>query len=204
MPWSWAAGGGSSSSSGSGSGSAGAGGGGGGGGGGWGAGGSGSGSDSHHSHLSASQAAQAHRLVLGAVEFSADSVARVLLRLVLKAWTEWTRCAVLSTGAYQQLQCDLAAVHLALPFFASSAAPPAGAGAGAGGAQQRQGGGGGAPFDPMAHALLLEEMLHEAALSAGERCVDPRPVEPAVCLAIASAFLGSLNLAAAQNESLKE
>ena len=47
-------------------------------------------------------------------------------------------------------------------------------------------------------------MLHEAALSAGERCVDPKSVEPAVCLAIASAFLGGVNLAAAQNEALKE
>ena len=56
----------------------------------------------------------------------------------------------------------------------------------------------------MAHALVLEEMMHEAAVSASERCVDPKPVEPAVCLAIASAFLATFDLAAASNAALRE
>jgi len=145
------------------------------------------------------------------VEYSADSVARVLLRLVFKAWIEWTRGATLSTGGYQQLQCDLAAFHLALPFFASSAAPspppPQQQQQQQQGRQGAGGGGGGsaaAPYDPLASALYLEELLHEAARTAGERCVDPKPIEPAVCHAIATAFLAQLDLAAAQNPALCE
>ena len=52
-------------------------------------------------------------------------------------------------------------------------------------------------------AGLLEELLHEAAVSAAERCVDPRPVEPAVAHAVAMALLARLNLPAAQNAALR-
>ncbi len=132
-----------------------------------------------------------HRLVLGAVDYSADSVCRVLLRLVFKAWVEWTRCTTLSVGGYRQLQCDLAAMHMALPYFCSSAAPP-------------PAGGGGGGFDPLALAGVLEELLHEAAVSAGERCVDPKPLGPAVCHAIATAALARLRVTQAQNGALME
>lgn len=111
----------------------------------------------------------------------------MLLRVVFKSWLEWTRTLTLSLGGYQQLQCDLAAFHLALPYFATSTPPPNNSTV---------------YYDPLATALPLEELLHEAALSAGDRCVEPKPVEPAVCHAIATGFLATVNLVKAENPEL--
>ena len=42
--------------------------------------------------------------VLGAVDYSSDSVSRALLRVVLKAWVEWLRAATLGKAGFQQAQ----------------------------------------------------------------------------------------------------
>ena len=126
----------------------------------------------------------APRHVLGAVSYSADSVARALLRLLLKSWIEWTRATVLGAHGLQQLQIDLAAIHMCLPVLTSSAAPPP---------TPSQ------PFDAFAHATSLEELIHEAALSAGERCTEHRPVEPAVMLQIATASISAYDFVTVPN-----
>jgi len=127
------------------------------------------------------------RFILGSVDFTADSVSRVLLRLIFKSWLEWTRGLTLSTGGFQQLQCDLAALHAALPFFSTSTPPPPSSTI---------------YYDPLTAALALEELLHEAALSAADRCVEPRPIEAAVCHAITTEFLSHCNLIRANNPAL--
>jgi hypothetical protein len=129
---------------------------------------------------------RAPRHILSAVGYSADSVARALLRLALKAWIEWTRAAVLGAHGLQQLQIDLAAVHMCLPVLTGSVPPPAP-------------GSPNAHFDAFAHAASLEELIHEAALSAGERCLDNRPVEPAVMLQIATTSIANYDFVNAAN-----
>jgi hypothetical protein len=132
------------------------------------------------------------RLVLGAVEFNPESVARVLLRQALKAHVEWSRGLTLSRGGYAQLQVDLAAIHLALPFFLHAKLPPLQESGRAGS------GGSAAPaWDPYSGGLSLEELVREAAVSAAERCVEARPLEAAILLDVAGAKLRSLDLVSA-------
>jgi hypothetical protein len=125
--------------------------------------------------------------------------------MALKALIEWTRGLALGAGGYQQLQADLATLHLALPFLVNAptaaAAGLAGVAAAGGGshthAHSTLGGSsasGGGAYDPYLAAGHLEELLNEAAVSAGERCVDPRPLELAILTALAGAKLARLNM----------
>lgn len=125
-------------------------------------------------------------IVLGAVDYSSMSVSRVLLRFVLKSFVEWTRAATIGPGGYQQIQVDLAALHLALPYFTSPPPPP---GTAATAASAVSGG-----FDPYAGAGQLEELVNEAAVSASERCTDPRPLDNAVVFKLASDRVARVNL----------
>ena len=142
----------------------------------------------------------ASRLVLGFVDYSAESVAGALLRCTFKALVEWTRASSLGPGGYQQLQADVAALHLALPFFVNNLPAAAAAQAAAAGAAAAAAGGAGAAaaaaaaFDAYAAAGPLEELLNEAAVSAGERCTEPRPLEVAILYALATGKLAKLNL----------
>ena len=86
------------------------------------------------------------------------------------------------------MQVDIAALHAALPFFVA----PAGAAAAGAGAEAYAG------------AAALEDLLHEAALSAAERCVDDAAsnagadvsMAPAVLYSLVTARLASLSLVA--------
>ena len=122
--------------------------------------------------------------MLGAVDYSSASVTRALLRVLLKSLCEWVRAGVFGREGYRQLQIDVAALHLALPFFVGAPPPAAGAGAAAA-----------AAHDPYAGCLGLEALLNEAAVSAAERCLDPAPLEMAVVHSVASELLTSLQLA---------
>ena len=137
----------------------------------------------------ASSSGGAHA-VLGAVEFSADSVSRSLLRVVFKATVEWTRSSTLGLGAFQQMQVDLAALHLALPFFAP-APQHSHSGSGGGGSAAAVVSG---PTDAYAGALGLEELINEAAVSAAERCTDPRPLDASVAWNVCTRRLAMLNV----------
>lgn len=134
--------------------------------------------------------------ILGAADYNADSVASLLLRVVFKSLCEWTRACTFSTGGYQQLQCDLAALHLALPYFTSSQPPPAAVAPGHG-SSSGSGSSGASSYDAYAGAGILEELLHETAVSGGERCVDPVAIQPSVMYEIATQHLATLNLPAA-------
>jgi hypothetical protein len=127
--------------------------------------------------------------VLGSVDYHTDSVMRVLLRVVLKSWMEWVRLATFAPAGYQQMQVDLAALHVALPYLITSAAPPSPAAAAA-----ASGAGGGTTYDPYASAGTLEELLNEAAVSASERCAAPAPMEPAILYAIAAGKLAKMDV----------
>ena len=112
-------------------------------------------------------------------------------RLVLGA-VEWSRGLTLSRGGYAQLQVDLAAIHLALPFFLHAKLPPP---------QEsgRAGSGGSATpaWDAYSGRLSLEELVREAAVSAAERCVEARPLEAAILLDVAGAKLRTLDFVSA-------
>lgn len=154
-----------------------------------------------------SSGAAPSRLVLGYVDYSPESVTSALLRVTVKALVEWTRGLTLGAGGFQQLQADIAVLHMALPFLvnapsaaAAGLAPPSHAGghghtSSAGGTLSASSSSASPSFDPYASCGPLEELLNEAAVSAGERCVDPRPLEVSILFSLATAKLARLNVA---------
>lgn len=137
-------------------------------------------------------------LVLGAVDYSAVSTTRVLLRVLAKAVVEWTRCVTLGAPGFQQMQVDIAALHLALPALIGPAPPAAllatGGDNGAFGFGGGSGSGSAGSHDPYAGARSVEELLNEAAVSAAERCLAPTPLPMSVIHALASEMLVGINL----------
>jgi hypothetical protein len=103
---------------------------------------------------------------------------------------EWTRVSTLGLGGFQQLQVDLAALHLALPYFVTSPAAASSAAAAASASSSAVSG----PADPYASAGPLEELVNEAAVSAAERCVEPRPLEASIIHTICAPRLARINL----------
>jgi hypothetical protein len=95
-------------------------------------------------------------LVLGAATYSSESVAKLILRVVLRSFIQWTRYCTFSKGGFQQIQVDAALLHATLPFFTS----PSSIGAVNG------------PDAAYAGAGLIEELIQEVAFSASERCVE--------------------------------
>ena len=141
------------------------------------------------------------KLVLGYIDYSPESVACGLLKMAFKSLVEWTRGVTLGTGGYQQLQADVAALHLALPFLvnrpqaAAAGLQAAAASAGGGQTSTLMGSSSSASsFDPYAVAGPLEELLNEAAVSAGERCVEPRPLDVSIVYSLAMAKLAQMNV----------
>jgi len=147
-------------------------------------------------------------LVLGWVDYSSASVVRALLRVLCKALVEWVRAVTFGREGFQQMQVDIAALHLALPFLVGTPPPAAGGSGGfAGGGGGSAGGvsllgypgsgpgsGGGQHHDPYQGAGQLEELLAEAAVSAAERCLAPAPLEMSIVHALASEMLVGVNL----------
>jgi hypothetical protein len=146
-------------------------------------------------------------LVLGWVDYSSASVVRALLRVLCKALVEWVRAVTFGREGFQQVQVDIAALHLALPFLVGPPPPAAGGSGGfAGGGSGSAGGvsllgypgsgpgSGGGHHDPYQGAGQLEELLAEAAVSAAERCLAPAPLEMSIVHALASEMLVGVNL----------
>jgi hypothetical protein len=127
------------------------------------------------------------KIVLGAVDYTSDSVTKILLRCIFKALVEWIRTCTLNTAAYQQVQIDVGALHLALPFFTS---PPPPSPSSITATSNASGG-----FDPYSGASILEELLNEAAITAAERCLDPKPLESTIIYKVASEKLSALQVA---------
>jgi len=136
-------------------------------------------SDNNNSSLIVSQGSL--RNILGIADYNAASVARLILRVILKTLIEWIRLTTFSKGGYQQIQADLASLHVVLPYFTSNY----GSNSSTASVQSA---------DPYAYASVLEELLHEAAVSAGERCVEPVAIEPSVAYNIAVTFISTINL----------
>lgn len=120
------------------------------------------------------------KLMLGAVELNSESLARALLRQVLKAQIEWTRTLTLGRGGYMQLQVDLAALHMALPCLLHAKLHASALTGSGGGGSSSSSGYGSAAWNPFSGALSLEELVRQAGLSAADRCVEPRPLEAAI------------------------
>jgi hypothetical protein len=102
-----------------------------------------------------------------------------MLRVILRALIEWTRRCTFGRGGFQQMQVDLATMHAALPLLAAPSAASA------------------LPADqPWSGAGEIEALLHEAAASAAERCVEDAgaSMEPSVLYAIVTAKLAGLDL----------
>ena len=95
-------------------------------------------------------------LVLGAATYSSESVAKLILRVVLRSLIQWTRHCTFSKGGFQQIQVDAALLHATLPFFTAPSSIAAFNG----------------PDAAYAGAGLLEELIQEVAWSASERCVE--------------------------------
>lgn len=95
-------------------------------------------------------------LVLGAASYSSESVAKLILRVVLRSLIQWTRHCTFSKGGFQQIQVDAALLHATLPFFTAPSSIAAFNG----------------PDTAYAGAGLIEELIQEVAFSASERCVE--------------------------------
>jgi hypothetical protein len=95
-------------------------------------------------------------LVLGAASYSSESVAKLILRVVLRSMIQWTRHCTFSKGGFQQIQVDAALLHATLPFFTAPSSIAAFNG----------------PDTAYAGAGLIEELIQEVAWSASERCVE--------------------------------
>jgi hypothetical protein len=140
-------------------------------------------------------------LVLGWIDYSSTSVVRALLRVLCKALVEWVRAVTFGREGFQQVQVDIAALHLALPFLVGPPPPAAGGSGGSAGGVSLLGYPGSGPasggvqhHDPYQGAGQLEELLAEAAVSAAERCLAPAPLEMSIVHALASEMLVGVNL----------